>query len=202
MQPAMPCSPHLPRACRASISGSRQRRRLGGDEFALISAPLEQPMRPPPLLRAVETVLMQPVLLRRAHYIRSASASAPSYSRTAPTSTSTRCSPTPTWRLYRAKRDGRGCSRVYDASLDDGRDAGASPLRDPGATARCGYARRKRRTARPRRRADQPIVIGAFCSANDPRPGDRVLARSLGSRYLLMREIFEPSRVRLYMRPF
>ncbi len=87
--------------------------------------------------------------------------------------------------LYRAKRDGRGCSRTFDASVDTGVTPDF-PVRDPASDRADAAAVPKRRTAP----AWAARTIGA-----DKTRSDR-------GRYLLMREIFEPSSVRLYMRPF
>jgi diguanylate cyclase (GGDEF)-like protein len=91
--------------------------RIGGDEFALISARLETAEAAIKLIRDIETVLMQPVRFG---------------SRTIPVSVSIGADvfeagckqhidsllARADLALYRAKRDGRGCSRFYDAAID------------------------------------------------------------------------------------
>jgi diguanylate cyclase (GGDEF)-like protein len=104
--------------------------RLGGDEFALISAPLETADAASVLLRAVETVLMQPVLFGPRVIPVSVSIGAALFEDGSEQHIDTLLAQAD-MALYRAKRDGRGCSRTFDASMDNAGATPDFPVRDP-----------------------------------------------------------------------
>lgn len=93
--------------------------RLGGDEFALVTAPLAAADDAAAAMHEVETALAKPVLFD-VHLI------AVSVSIGAATVTAPSGDTIDTWlaradaALYRAKRDGRGCARLYDSVIDTG----------------------------------------------------------------------------------
>lgn len=103
--------------------------RLGGDEFALISAPLETAEAAAALLQAVETVLMQPVVFGARVIPVSVSVGAALFKDGSEQHIDTLLAQAD-MALYRAKRDGRGCSRAFDASIDTGVTPDF-PVRDP-----------------------------------------------------------------------
>jgi len=93
--------------------------RLGGDEFAAVSAPLESPDEAHALLAEVEKALTAPVTFEG--YVIEVSVSIGAAVLQTPSTASI-----DTWlvrsdlALYRAKRDGRGCARLYDPEIDNG----------------------------------------------------------------------------------
>ncbi len=126
--------------------------RLGGDEFALISAPLETADAASVLLQAVETVLMQPVLFGPRVIPVSVSIGAALFEDGSEQHIDTLLAQAD-MALYRAKRDGRGCSRTFDASVDHGVTPDF-PVRDPaGDRADAASRAEMRRTAQPRSNA-------------------------------------------------
>jgi diguanylate cyclase (GGDEF)-like protein len=91
--------------------------RLGGDEFVLISAPLNAPAGVPAFVEAVEAALAQPV--RFGEHLIPVSVSIGAAVFDAPGQDIDDLLARADKALYRAKRDGRGCARVYEAALDD-----------------------------------------------------------------------------------
>lgn len=104
--------------------------RLGGDEFALVTAPLAEAADAEKAMREVETALAKPVLFD-VHLI------AVSVSIGAAVLATPSEDTIDTWlaradaALYRAKRDGRGCARLYDPILEESAGHQAASLRKP-----------------------------------------------------------------------
>ncbi|MGE0023627.1 MAG: diguanylate cyclase [Hyphomicrobium sp.] len=93
--------------------------RLGGDEFACVTAPLASPDDAPALLAKIEKALTASVTFEG--YVIEVSVSIGAAVLQAPSTASIDA-----WlgradlALYRAKRDGRGCARLYDPEMDNG----------------------------------------------------------------------------------
>lgn len=92
--------------------------RLGGDEFALVTSPLARVEEAEEVVGEIEKALMRPVVFES--HVIPVSVSIGAATVEAPSTLSIDA-----WlakadiALYRAKRDGRGCSRLYDAAIDD-----------------------------------------------------------------------------------
>lgn len=91
--------------------------RLGGDEFALISAPLGAPADAAAFVEAVEAALSQSV--RFGEHLIPVGVSIGAAVFDTPGQDIDDLLAKADKALYRAKRDGRGCARVYEATLDD-----------------------------------------------------------------------------------
>jgi diguanylate cyclase (GGDEF)-like protein len=91
--------------------------RLGGDEFALISTRLETVTAASELVRDIETVLMQPVRFGSRNIAVSVSIGADVFEAGCEEHIDSLLARADL-ALYRAKRNGRGCSRFYDAAID------------------------------------------------------------------------------------
>ncbi|WP_158412857.1 GGDEF domain-containing protein [Hyphomicrobium nitrativorans] len=98
--------------------------RLGGDEFALLTAPLAHPGDAEAIAGRIAKTLMAPV--RFGKHIVPVSISLGAVAVELPTDCEIDAVLVKAdLALYRAKRDGRGCVRVYDAGLDTGPPAPA-----------------------------------------------------------------------------
>lgn len=96
--------------------------RLGGDEFALITAPLKHADDVAEVAERVREALMTPMRFEK--HIVPISVSIGAAAVTAPTDeTIDAVLVRADLALYRAKRDGRGCARAYDAAIDTGGEA-------------------------------------------------------------------------------
>jgi diguanylate cyclase (GGDEF)-like protein len=91
--------------------------RLGGDEFAVVTAPLDRPEDAAAQVRDISDALTASVLYESYVIMVGVSVGAAVFETPSMLSIDT-------WlaradmALYRAKRDGRGCARVFDAELD------------------------------------------------------------------------------------
>jgi diguanylate cyclase (GGDEF)-like protein len=114
---------------RLSIAG-----RLGGDEFAVITAPLVHLDEAAVLVRGIEVALTAAPVVFEGHTI------AVSVSVGAVVASTSAGRSIDAWlakadqALYRAKRDGRGCSRLYDPAIDTGAAPGSPNARNPGGS--------------------------------------------------------------------
>jgi diguanylate cyclase (GGDEF)-like protein len=93
--------------------------RLGGDEFAAVTTPLGSVTEAAMATSQIEKALMQPVLFEGHELNVSVSIGAAVFSTPSTLSIDAWLAKADL-ALYRAKRDGRGCSRIYDASIDTG----------------------------------------------------------------------------------
>ncbi|HEX2843122.1 sensor domain-containing diguanylate cyclase [Hyphomicrobium sp.] len=93
--------------------------RLGGDEFALVTSPLARADEALSVVQEIEQALMRPVVFET--HVIPVSVSIGAVTVETPSTLSIDA-----WlakadmALYRAKRDGRGCSRLYDPAVDAG----------------------------------------------------------------------------------
>jgi diguanylate cyclase (GGDEF)-like protein len=104
--------------------------RLGGDEFALISARLGASTDAASLVQGVEKALMRPVVFET-HAIPVSVSIGAAVFEGATRQTIDELLAKADMALYRAKRDGRGCSRIYDPAFDTGATPEAPPVRTP-----------------------------------------------------------------------
>jgi diguanylate cyclase (GGDEF)-like protein len=102
--------------------------RLGGDEFAAVTTPLTSRTEGAVAARMLEKALMQPVVFEGRTLDVSVSIGAAVFETPSTLSIDAWLAKADL-ALYRAKRDGRGCSRVYDASLDTGEMAELPDIR-------------------------------------------------------------------------
>jgi diguanylate cyclase (GGDEF)-like protein len=93
--------------------------RLGGDEFAAVTTQLASRTEAATAARLLESTLMQPVTFEGRELNVSVSVGAAVFETPSTLSIDAWLAKAD-MALYRAKRDGRGCSRIYDASLDTG----------------------------------------------------------------------------------
>jgi diguanylate cyclase (GGDEF)-like protein len=111
---------------RLSIAG-----RLGGDEFAVVTAPLVHADEAAVLVRGLEVALTAAPVVFEQHIIP-VSVSVGAVLADASSGRSIDA-----WlakadlALYRAKRDGRGCARIYDPAIDTGAASASSNARNP-----------------------------------------------------------------------
>ncbi len=113
--------------------------RLGGDEFALISTRLGTDCDAAALVESVEAALMKPVEFETHAIPVSVSIGAVVFE-SATQHTIDHLLAKADLALYRAKRDGRGCSRLYDPAIDDSTlllvpQQARAPANDPGTRA-------------------------------------------------------------------
>lgn len=127
--------------------------RLGGDEFALVTRPMVDPARLDGFCRTLHDLLMQPVVYEGHEIPVSASVGAALYPNDGHDSDSVLLAAD--LALYRAKRDGRGCFRVYDPEAD-GVPGKRSPRRHPAA---------RRMPGQPPDR-DHAVGVSAFSAAS------------------------------------
>jgi diguanylate cyclase (GGDEF)-like protein len=93
--------------------------RLGGDEFAAVTAPLTSRTEAAEAANLLQKTLMQPVMFQGHELDVSVSIGAAVFETPSTLSIDAWLAKAD-MALYRAKRDGRGCSRVYDSTLDTG----------------------------------------------------------------------------------
>jgi diguanylate cyclase (GGDEF)-like protein len=102
--------------------------RLGGDEFAAVTTPLASRTEAAAAAGLLEEALMQPVVFEGRELNVSVSIGAAVFETPSTLSIDAWLAKAD-MALYRAKRDGRGCSRLYDAALDTGETAELPDIR-------------------------------------------------------------------------